>query len=370
MILLIFVNHQPLSVLTNTYGLGVAGERQLPAGLRRRGCSCRCSSSTASTPPGRSARRRSTPAARRRAASCRRSSLSGIVGAIFLLAIILSTPDIAGEITAAGKGAFPIATTDPRTTSATCGATSTCSSILAAVFVCTMAIQGATTRLMFSMGRDRPPAGRRVWGQVSASFQTPANAAIAVGVLAAIPFLVVGQRRRSSPIARDRHDLRQLLPVQPRRADRPRRRAGRTRPPGSTSAAGASSSTSLALIYGGRDDHQHRALGYAGRSATGATGCATSRTRRSTRSRSSAATPLTSLPAMPIFEIVRGDHPDRRGDLLPRSPFGDGQTSSRPTWPPARRRSAEPVEPRSVTARRATRRAVTMSGTSMAEEAS
>ena len=27
--------------------------------------------------------------------------------------------------------------------------------ILAAVYVCTLAIQGATTRLMFSMGRDR-----------------------------------------------------------------------------------------------------------------------------------------------------------------------------------------------------------------------
>jgi len=52
-----------------------------------------------------------------------------------------------------------------------------------------MAIQGATTRLMFSMGRDgRLPAGS-TWGKVS-NFKTPTNAAIAVGILAAIPFLV------------------------------------------------------------------------------------------------------------------------------------------------------------------------------------
>lgn len=62
--------------------------------------------------------------------------------------------------------------------------------ILAAVYVCTMAIQGATTRLMFSMGRDgRLPFGG-VWGHVSHRFHTPANAAVAVGVFAAIPFLL------------------------------------------------------------------------------------------------------------------------------------------------------------------------------------
>jgi amino acid transporter len=62
--------------------------------------------------------------------------------------------------------------------------------ILAAVYVCTLAIQGATTRLMFSMGRDgRIPFGG-TWGHVSPRFKTPANAAVAVGVLAVIPFIV------------------------------------------------------------------------------------------------------------------------------------------------------------------------------------
>ena len=56
--------------------------------------------------------------------------------------------------------------------------------ILIAVSVCTLAIQGATTRLMFSMGRDgRLPFGG-TWGHVNQTFKTPTNAAIGVGVLA------------------------------------------------------------------------------------------------------------------------------------------------------------------------------------------
>jgi amino acid transporter len=64
--------------------------------------------------------------------------------------------------------------------------------ILIAVYVCTLAIQGATVRLMFSMGRDgRLPFGG-TWGKVNETFRTPANASVAVGVLAAIPFFVTG----------------------------------------------------------------------------------------------------------------------------------------------------------------------------------
>ena len=69
--------------------------------------------------------------------------------------------------------------------------------ILASVFVCTLAIQGAATRMMFSMGRDGNLPLEPAPGATSATqFQTPANAAIAVGVLAAIPILLVGPDRR------------------------------------------------------------------------------------------------------------------------------------------------------------------------------
>ena len=111
--------------------------------------------------------------------------LSGIVGAVFLLAIILATPDMAAAL----KDPAPIATAIKSGLGETMG-TVYLYVILVAVYVCTLAIQGATTRLMFSMGRDsRMPLGS-LWGRVNATFRTPANAAVGVGVLAALPFFV------------------------------------------------------------------------------------------------------------------------------------------------------------------------------------
>ena len=61
--------------------------------------------------------------------------------------------------------------------------------VLIAVCVCTLAIQSATIRLMFSMGRDgRLPFGR-VWGSVNPVFRTPLWAGVAVMVLSALPFI-------------------------------------------------------------------------------------------------------------------------------------------------------------------------------------
>ena len=186
-ILLIFFNHQPLSVLTNTYGLeSQANGNYLPVFAVAAFMSLFVvyGFDTAGTYG------EETLDASRQAPRGILSAilLSGIIGAIFLLAIILSTPDMAGEITAAGKGAFPIADAILYNLGDVWGNIYLVV-VLAAVFVCTMAIQGATTRLMFSMGRDgRLPAGS-TWGKVS-NFKTPTNAAIAVGILAAIPFLV------------------------------------------------------------------------------------------------------------------------------------------------------------------------------------
>ena len=57
--------------------------------------------------------------------------------------------------------------------------------VFVAICVCTLAIQSATIRLMFSMGRDgRLPFGK-VWGTVNPTFRTPMWAGIAVAVLSA-----------------------------------------------------------------------------------------------------------------------------------------------------------------------------------------
>ncbi len=62
--------------------------------------------------------------------------------------------------------------------------------VLVAVCVCTLAIQSATIRLMFSMGRDGRLPFSSIWGSVNSTFRTPMWAGVAVAVLSALPFLV------------------------------------------------------------------------------------------------------------------------------------------------------------------------------------
>jgi amino acid transporter len=123
--------------------------------------------------------------------------ISGLVGAIFLLAVTLSFQDVNKAIETGQKFGFPIADTIKENLTFGLLGSFTMGDlylvmILVAVYVCTMAIQGATTRLMFSMGRDRRLPFGGAWGHVSPSLKTPAYAAIAVGVLGAIPLLVTG----------------------------------------------------------------------------------------------------------------------------------------------------------------------------------
>jgi len=123
--------------------------------------------------------------------------VSGLVGAVFLIAVILAIKSIPDAMAEGQAGGFPIATTIANALNTAVLGSVTVGEIylfviLASVFVCTMAIQGAATRLMFSMGRDKHLPLGHLWGHVSPRFQTPANAAVAVGVLAAIPILVIG----------------------------------------------------------------------------------------------------------------------------------------------------------------------------------
>ena len=123
--------------------------------------------------------------------------ISGAVGAVFLLGVILAIPSIPDAMAEGQAGGFPIATTITTVLNGELFAGITLGEvylfvILASVFVCTLAIQGAATRMMFSMSRDRHLPGGAIWGKVNPTFKTPANAAIAVGVLAALPILVIG----------------------------------------------------------------------------------------------------------------------------------------------------------------------------------
>ena len=123
--------------------------------------------------------------------------ISGAVGVVFLLAIILSLKSIPDTMKEGLAGGFPIATTITENLSSELVGGLTVGKlylvvILVSVFVCTLAIQGAATRMMFSMSRDRHLPFGSIWGRVNPTFRTPANAAVAVGVIAAIPILLVG----------------------------------------------------------------------------------------------------------------------------------------------------------------------------------
>src|SRR5439155_24230784 len=126
-------------------------------------------------------------------------AISGIVGTIFLLAVILAIPSIADAMKEGQAGGFPIATTIQATLTYDIAGTGITVGevylfvILVSVFVCTLAIQGAATRMMFSMSRDRHLPLGSIWGRVNSTFMTPANAAIAVGFLACFPRIGIGQ---------------------------------------------------------------------------------------------------------------------------------------------------------------------------------
>lgn len=62
-----------------------------------------------------------------------------------------------------------------------------------AIFVCTLSIQAAGIRLMFSMGRDGRLPFSNLWSSVNPSLGTPAWTGIATGVLAALPLFVSQQ---------------------------------------------------------------------------------------------------------------------------------------------------------------------------------
>jgi len=195
-LLLVFANVQPVSVLTSFEGSEAAQNGNLPATFALgffMAAFIVFGFDTAGTFG------EETLDATRQAPRGVLSSIliSGLVGAIFIPAVILATPNIPDSMAEGMAGGFPIATTISNAFSTDLignlsGGDIYLIVILASVFVCTLAIQGAATRLMFSMGRDRHLPLGRVWGHVNLRFHTPANAAIAVGIIAAVPILVVG----------------------------------------------------------------------------------------------------------------------------------------------------------------------------------
>jgi amino acid transporter len=112
-----------------------------------------------------------------------------IIGAIFLYAAIVAIPDMPKFVAAAGAGTIvspadlfklvlPLWLDDVYLII-----------VLAAVYVCCLAIQTSTIRLAFGMARDGKLPFGRLYNNVSPTLHTPIGTCIVIGALAAVPFI-------------------------------------------------------------------------------------------------------------------------------------------------------------------------------------
>ena len=181
-------DHQSLSVLFDTTpGAGSGRALRLRQHLPRLACSPAPGCCTASTPPGGSRKRRSTRPARCRAPCCSRSASPRSSARSGWWSMVLAIPDVA-ETQAQGTGAiayifdahFPTWVTDTFLVT-----------VCIAIFVCCLAIQAATSRLLFAYGRDKMIPGSKFFGYVHPSTKTPLASAIFVAAAAIVVLLYV-----------------------------------------------------------------------------------------------------------------------------------------------------------------------------------
>jgi urea carboxylase system permease len=110
---------------------------------------------------------------------------SGVGGALLLLAGILAAPSLTNGDLAAGGLPYVLTSSLGDTVGKLFLA-----DVTIAICVCTLAIQTAATRMMFSMSRDRVLPGHGALGHVSPVTGTPVLPAVVVGLLSAAILLV------------------------------------------------------------------------------------------------------------------------------------------------------------------------------------
>ncbi len=116
---------------------------------------------------------------------------AAVIGAIFLIAVIIAIP---GDLTKfiadinAGKDPFPLITII-QSNFPGWAANLYLFVVFAAIYVCCLAIQTATIRLAFGMGRDGKLPLAKYYNNVNTSLHTPIGTCIVVGVLAGLPLV-------------------------------------------------------------------------------------------------------------------------------------------------------------------------------------
>jgi amino acid transporter len=116
---------------------------------------------------------------------------AAIIGFIFLFAVVIAIPGDMKQFvadTAAGKYPFPLVTII-EANFPSWAANLYLLVVVAAIYVCCLAIQTSTIRLAYGMGRDGKLPLAKYWNNVSPSLHTPVGTCIVIGVLAGLPLL-------------------------------------------------------------------------------------------------------------------------------------------------------------------------------------
>jgi amino acid transporter len=112
-----------------------------------------------------------------------------IIGGIFLYSIIVAIPNMGKYVADAGTGKIGSPADILTAVLPSWMANVYLVVVLAAIYVCCLAIQTSTIRLAFGMARDGKLPLARFYNKVSPSLHTPVGVCIVVGLLAAVPFL-------------------------------------------------------------------------------------------------------------------------------------------------------------------------------------
>ncbi len=112
-----------------------------------------------------------------------------VIGAIFLYATLIAIPDLPKFVAGAANGTILSPADVFKATLPVNLYRLYLLIVLAAIYVCCLAIQTSTIRLAFGMARDGKLPFARLYNKVNPSLHTPVWTCIVVGVLAAIPFI-------------------------------------------------------------------------------------------------------------------------------------------------------------------------------------
>ncbi|MGA8922516.1 MAG: amino acid permease, partial [Candidatus Dormiibacterota bacterium] len=189
LVLLLFYHHQSVSVFTDFSALGSGFSNQAGTFLAAMFMSLFViyGFDTASTLA------EETKNPRREAPRAVLAAIVGaaIIGAIFLFAVIIAIPGDMSKFvsdTAAGKYPFPLVTIIESNFPGW-AANLYLFVVFAAIYVCCLAIQTATIRLAFGMGRDGKLPMAKYYNKVHSTLHTPIGTCIVIGVLAGLPLI-------------------------------------------------------------------------------------------------------------------------------------------------------------------------------------